>query len=452
MVDARGSAVAIVLAVVGALMLFAAGGVSVSPPLLSSPGVVPNEVVQVRSGGLAQRRSGEIEPDPTIFDDEDESKVPRGLDARFYGKRGTVRRRLIPDLYLKKWQGAGCPDERWWAPVLAAKTPRPEDNGRNVLRYAEVGVNKGYRLIWLIETISGLKEQYGAKALWNALLQKNAPTLRKGQSTYNIRYMTKNLCGFCCDCNEESFRDEKGVAGNTSFLLQLDSIQLEAHAFDMNGANIEFLKDFTDQRQHKNVHVTYHHAAVGNRDGTIDSCKAAFAKESFGIDTQCSAEDRIKIPAVRLDDVLRNSAGGFDFMDFVLVDVEGYDVPVLQGARKIIEQRKVGIVMFELHGVDNFNAVYLDLFETNDYTCFLTTQGIHGRHRKMRMPYLVQTNFGFQHTAYRRGKYWGNAICHQNIAPYVAIFASLKDQLWPTSDLKCHYLGHRERELKKVLV
>jgi hypothetical protein len=155
---------------------------------------------------------------------------------------------------------------------------------------------------------------------------------------------------------------------------------------------------------------------------------------------------------VRLDDVLPKASGALAFVDFLLVDCEGFDdVPVLHGARNLIVTRRVGVVVFELHGRDNFNDLYRGLFEANNYRCFLITKYTHVKFSKLRIPFLAQTNFGHEHKRYAVGAHWGNAVCHLHAAPYTTVFDRLKEQEWTTSVAACNKNSARQAEFLRAL-
>jgi hypothetical protein len=65
-------------------------------------------------------------------------------DGPPYDENKRIKTAALPKLYLKEWEGASCPDERWWEPVIRSRAARPEDKGRRVRRgWREQGLQVG---------------------------------------------------------------------------------------------------------------------------------------------------------------------------------------------------------------------------------------------------------------------------------------------------------------------
>lgn len=79
--------------------------------------------------------------------------------------------------------------------------------------------------------------------------------------------------------------------------------------------------------------ATVHPVAVGNHEGTV-----RFA-ENESLDMSCVAQDGIEVPVATIDSFALDA-------DFIKIDVEGYEVEVLQGAKKTIARREP-LIMFE---------------------------------------------------------------------------------------------------------
>jgi FkbM family methyltransferase len=70
--------------------------------------------------------------------------------------------------------------------------------------------------------------------------------------------------------------------------------------------------------------------------------------------TRLHADEVIEVPVRRLDDHAREHK--VDAVDFLKVDVEGYELSVLRGARSLLEGRRVRAIMLEVGDVTCANA------------------------------------------------------------------------------------------------
>ena len=67
-----------------------------------------------------------------------------------------------------------------------------------------------------------------------------------------------------------------------------------------------------------------------------------------------AADEVVEVPVGRLDDHAREQ--GLDAIDFLKIDVEGYELSVLRGARALLEARRVRWIMLEVGDVTCANA------------------------------------------------------------------------------------------------
>lgn len=93
--------------------------------------------------------------------------------------------------------------------------------------------------------------------------------------------------------------------------------------------------------------VTVVTTAVGDAPGELplDVSGATHAHATLRAGGADSGPPRVTVPVARLDDLAR--AHGFDTIDLLKVDVEGWEKPVLDGAGALVLEARVGAVLFE---------------------------------------------------------------------------------------------------------
>jgi len=101
------------------------------------------------------------------------------------------------------------------------------------------------------------------------------------------------------------------------------------------------------ERYGGNGHVMLRNCAVGDRKGEVQFFEEYDAGKGSSVvsDFVTTAGFTHRVPLVRLDDEI--AALGWDRVDFLKVDAEGYDLRVIAGARGLFEQQRVGAVQFE---------------------------------------------------------------------------------------------------------
>lgn len=118
----------------------------------------------------------------------------------------------------------------------------------------------------------------------------------------------------------------------TRFLAKLAGEHGHVHAFEPSPQNFK--------RLHDNVgssgNVSANRAAVGARNGTVK----LYVSDELNVDhrTFDSADGRssIDVPMIALDEYF--SPG--QRVDFIKIDVQGYELSVLQGARRVLEENR----------------------------------------------------------------------------------------------------------------
>lgn len=124
----------------------------------------------------------------------------------------------------------------------------------------------------------------------------------------------------------------------TRFFSGLAGVSGRVHAFEPAPSNFNRLQE----NARSLANVSLNHAAVGDRSGTI----RLFVSDELNVDhrTFDSGDDRkgIDVPVVSLDDYF--SAG--QRVDLIKIDVQGYELCVLQGAKRVLaENRDIKLLM-----------------------------------------------------------------------------------------------------------
>jgi FkbM family methyltransferase len=99
--------------------------------------------------------------------------------------------------------------------------------------------------------------------------------------------------------------------------------------------------------------VTIHNVGVGDREATLafhdygdGSVLSSFLSREGS--TGQKAEQIIEVPVVSLDAFL--DMQGIASVDYAKIDTEGYEMPILRGARKSLQSRRIRCLQFEYGG------------------------------------------------------------------------------------------------------
>ncbi len=101
------------------------------------------------------------------------------------------------------------------------------------------------------------------------------------------------------------------------------------------------------QRFGGNANVVLRNCAAGDTAGEAEFFEEYDAGKGSSIVSGFVRADGFKrtVPVTRLDDDI--AAFGWERIDFLKIDAEGYDMRVIAGARRLFEQQRVGAVQFE---------------------------------------------------------------------------------------------------------
>jgi FkbM family methyltransferase len=119
--------------------------------------------------------------------------------------------------------------------------------------------------------------------------------------------------------------------------------EFHALAFEPSSSAFERLA----QRFGGNPNVTLKNAAAGDAPGHAEFFEEYEAGKGSSLVSGFVSTAGFKraVPVVCLDDEVR--ALGWDRIDFLKIDAEGYDMRVISGARALLEQQRIGAVQFE---------------------------------------------------------------------------------------------------------
>ncbi len=124
----------------------------------------------------------------------------------------------------------------------------------------------------------------------------------------------------------------------TRFFSKLTGQSGHVVAFEPSPGNYQRLQENVRHLQQ----VTAHHAAVGKSSGNIQ----LFISEAMNVDHRTydngDGRDAITVPMVSLDDHFAKNGK----VDIIKIDVQGFELNVLEGARRVLkENRNISVLM-----------------------------------------------------------------------------------------------------------
>jgi len=117
------------------------------------------------------------------------------------------------------------------------------------------------------------------------------------------------------------------------------------HGFEPHPANIEMTRDQIKFRKTKNI--TLSQLALGREPGTLQlHVKSFHGHHSLGDTAASPTVEKIDVEVDTVDRYC--STHGIERIDFLKIDVEGFEDEVLQGATSMLKSHSIGFVLFEL--------------------------------------------------------------------------------------------------------
>lgn len=169
-----------------------------------------------------------------------------------------------------------------------------------------------------------------------------------------------------------------------SMLLARRSPRLRIHAFEPEPRNLTLLRQ--NLQQNGITNVTVHAVAVADRAGTMQLFpypEKNMGRHSLVPQAGCAPID---VQTVVIDEFLESQRIQPEAVDFVKIDVEGYELPVLRGASRLLAARPVVLAEFApkyMRRAGTDPRAFLDLMQSHGYSGHQFQDG-----------HLVPTRFG----------------------------------------------------------
>ena len=117
------------------------------------------------------------------------------------------------------------------------------------------------------------------------------------------------------------------------------------HGFEPHPENIEMTRDQVKLRKTKNI--TLSQIALSKEPGTLQlHVKSFHGHHSLGDTAASPTVEKIDVEVDTVDRYC--STHGIDRIDFLKIDVEGFEDDVLQGATSMLKDHRIGFALFEL--------------------------------------------------------------------------------------------------------
>jgi len=143
----------------------------------------------------------------------------------------------------------------------------------------------------------------------------------------------------------------------TRFFSKLTGESGRVHAFEPAPSNFKRLQENVGHM----ANVSLNHAAIGDRSGTIKLYVSAELNVDHRTFDSGDGREEIDVPVVSLDDYFLTGQR----VDLIKIDVQGYELSVLQGAKRVLkENRDVKVLMeFWPYGIKKASVAPSDVIE-----------------------------------------------------------------------------------------
>eukprot|EP00759_Apiculatamorpha_spiralis_P025321 PhF_6_TR28326/c0_g1_i1/m.41970 len=255
-----------------------------------------------------------------------------------------------------------CPNEAAWLKLWA--TARNQSD--HVWSAVFVGANKGYVVANVLQTLTG-------KGPTPLSLYTRLKTYTSDLLNSDAEGKLHELCGSCCDClevpyptldlyraNKVMFRAIEPVAATSRWLRHV------FHPLSPIGSWINVTQAAVSSTENVKLYagVTMEHRGRRRVAKDIGDERAAihFHRRHGG-------EPRGLIPLTTIDELVPPGT----VCDLVITDAEGHDKEILFGAWDALEEHRILVYQFELHGNENtkWKMTVFERMERMGYECYL---------------------------------------------------------------------------------
>lgn len=138
-----------------------------------------------------------------------------------------------------------------------------------------------------------------------------------------------------------TFLDIGANYGLLSFgLAKKHGVAIDFHLFEPNPMLVQSIKK--SKMLYPTMRMTLNAVAVSEVSGTV---KFAINESQSGASHICRGSAGVDVPCIALDDYITEA--GLKRVELLKLDVEGYELSVLRGARRALERRVVEVLYFE---------------------------------------------------------------------------------------------------------
>lgn len=259
----------------------------------------------------------------------------------------------------------------------------------------EVGCNKGYVMQETLEALGLIPYQ---NLYWKIQNEK------LGRRYANAKEKSI-FCGACDDCYRSRLYDFN-VANSAP------AKHARAFAFDINTENVKWNSQIFSV--YENVTFTGKAAAISDPERAGDFTKdVSVVDKGFGgeITRIASPGDpgNSLVPVTTVDHEIHDVAG-FDHIDILLTDAEGFDYFVADGAQYFLDGGNAGFYLFETHGHDRKLGDHIARLHRAGWKCYFP-QDAHAHLYRV----LVPISGPCWLDRYDVGGFWGNVYCAHTV-------------------------------------
>jgi FkbM family methyltransferase len=320
-----------------------------------------------------------------------------------------------------RWRPGKCAFDNLWLEPWTRH--RPHGNWTLV----DVGANKGYVIAGWLDVLQQ-RSQFSPHHLGMYLFNRTMTNLESG--------WLPSHCGGCCECLD---RPPAMPPANKAHSVKV-------YGFEPGVANYKWLSSFFTDR---NL-VTIRNAAAGEK-----SSRVYFPDVPLGVEigkvSETPKKGFVPVDIITLDEELEH----VEFLDVLSTDAEGFDQAVARGARKFLEQGRVGVYQFEMYAPDNYRALFEKL-KTWGYDCYFSTASRRDKSHPpkkpfFRVPTLVRITDCWE-DEYQGYIGWVNGLCHNTrIETLNKIFSYLAHKSHKGGSGNCDGKTHQRRKVRKFI-